>query len=455
MESESAIKIEGVGKMFRLYSSRHDRVKQFAASLLRRIPGIGERRYHREFWALKDVTFDIAPGETVGIVGRNGCGKSTLLQIVCGTLNLTEGSVSSRGRTAALLELGAGFNPQFTGRENVYVNAALLGFKRKEIASRIDAIADFADIGEFFDQPVRMYSSGMYVRLAFSVITHMDADVLIIDEALAVGDAPFAQKCMRFLHDFRKKGTVLFVSHDAQAVAGLCDRVVFLRNGRVDLIGNPGDVLKRYLASIYEDQQVVDGVEKEAAPADPAARAPEWRDMRADLINASSFRNDIEIFTMPPYPRNMHDFGTGDAVISSVRMVDGNGTPYAVVIGGEDVTLEIKCRASRDIENLVVGFSFKNRLGQVLFSDDTSISLNGAFVLAAGKIAKAKFSFRLPWIPAGEYSFDAMVGEMLPDRHVSHHWAHDALLLTAQSSLVRDALMKIPVRDIALTVVEQ
>ena len=209
-----AIRVENLSKCYTLYDAPRDRLKQFVLPRLQRGIGKPSRNYYREFWALKDISFEIRKGETVGIIGRNGSGKSTLLQILCGTLTPNSGTVAINGRVAALLELGAGFNPDFTGRENVYMNGSVLGLTKEQIDARFDEIAAFADIGEFLFQPVKTYSSGMYVRLAFAVIAHVDAEILIIDEALAVGDAFFVQKCMRFLRDFMTRGTVLFASHD-------------------------------------------------------------------------------------------------------------------------------------------------------------------------------------------------------------------------------------------------
>ncbi len=199
-----AIQISKLSKCYEIYDAPRDRLKQFILPVLQRKTGRSPKRYFREFWALRDVSFDVMKGETIGVIGRNGCGKSTLLQMICGTLSPTEGSIRTQGRIAALLELGSGFNPEFTGRENVYLNAAVLGLTRSEIEARFDAITAFAEIGEFIEQPVKTYSSGMMVRLAFAVIAHVDADILIVDEALAVGDAFFTQKCMRFLRQFMK-----------------------------------------------------------------------------------------------------------------------------------------------------------------------------------------------------------------------------------------------------------
>src|SRR5690606_10580997 len=230
MCSDVAISVRNVGKTFRLYKRPQDR-------LLERF---SRKRLFREFHALTDIDFEVQKGETVGIIGRNGSGKSTLLQLICGTLTPSIGEITVNGRVAALLELGAGFNPEFTGRENVFLNATILGLTHEEIEARLDDIFAFADIGDFIDQPVKTYSSGMYVRLAFAVIAHVDADVLIIDEALAVGDALFTQKCMRFLRRFREHGTILFVSHDSHAVTNLCERAVWLRDGHIRRVGKIG-----------------------------------------------------------------------------------------------------------------------------------------------------------------------------------------------------------------------
>ena len=243
MSSDVAISLRGVSKNFHIYACPLDRLKQ---SLFR-----GRRTYYSEVRALEEVSFEVRRGETVGIVGRNGSGKSTLLQCICGTLTPSRGEIAVHGRVAALLELGAGFNPEFSGRENVYVNAALLGMERRDVEARFSGIAAFADIGDFLDRPVKTYSSGMFLRLAFAVMAHVRADILVIDEALAVGDVFFVQKCMRFLQEFRKTGTILFVSHDTSAVLALCERALWLKNGRVEAEGRAKSVCERYLAGIY------------------------------------------------------------------------------------------------------------------------------------------------------------------------------------------------------------
>lgn len=223
-----AIRVETLAKCYQIYDRPHDRLKQFTLPRFQSLMGQKPKQYFREFWALKDVSFQVRRGETIGIIGQNGSGKSTLLQMICGTLAPTSGGIDCRGRIAALLELGSGFNPEFTGRENIYLNAVVLGLTQKEVDEKFDDISAFADIGEFIEHPIKTYSSGMVVRLAFAVMVHVNADILVIDEALAVGDMRFQSKCIAFLRRFVDEGkTLLFVSHDVGAIRALCDRCIY------------------------------------------------------------------------------------------------------------------------------------------------------------------------------------------------------------------------------------
>ncbi|MGE0802554.1 MAG: ABC transporter ATP-binding protein, partial [Lautropia sp.] len=364
MSSDVAIRVRDLSKCYAIYQTPRDRLKQFVLPRLQRLTGRPPRHYFREFWALRDVSFEVRRGETFGIIGRNGSGKSTLLQLICGTLTPTAGQVETFGRVAALLELGAGFNPEFSGRENVYMNAKVLGLTNEQIDRRFDDIRAFADIGEFIDQPVKTYSSGMYVRLAFAVIAHVDADILIIDEALSVGDAYFVQKCMRFLRAFLEHGTLLFVSHDTGAVLNLCQRALLLSGGRLLMDSDPKAVTQRYLADLYrETQEVAAAATPATAPAagasDDGASDEVPRDMRADLINGSHLRNDIEIFRFDPAAES---FGAGAATVESVRLLDSVGRPLTWTVGGESVRLEVAVAASGPLANPIVGFLLKDRL---------------------------------------------------------------------------------------------
>ena len=247
MSSEIAIKVENLSKCYQIYAQPRDRLKQFVLPRLQRIAGKSPKQYFREFWALKDVSFEVKKGETVGIIGRNGSGKSTLLQMICGTLNPTGGTIQTNGRTAALLELGSGFNPEFTGRENVYLNGAVLGLTNDEIDNRFDDIASFADIGDFIEQPVKTYSSGMVVRLAFAVAVNVDPQILVVDEALSVGDELFQRKCYSRIETIKDKGaTIIFVSHSASIINQLCDEAILINHGKILLRGAPRSITKKY-----------------------------------------------------------------------------------------------------------------------------------------------------------------------------------------------------------------
>lgn len=439
-EGGCAIRAQALGKHYQIYESPRDRLKQFVVPRLQRLAGLPPRRYYREFWALQDVSFEIRPGETVGIVGRNGSGKSTLLQIVSGTLHPSCGSVDVNGRVAALLELGSGFNPEFTGRENVYMSGAVLGLSRAEVDERFEAIRAFADIGDFIEQPVKTYSSGMYVRLAFAVIAHADADILVIDEALSVGDAYFVQKCMRFLRGFMERGTLLFCSHDSGAVNNLCDRALLLRNGRLEMAGTPKEVTEHYLADLHGAAPERGRPEPVRPPSRPAAGAP--------AAPAQAAGGELEIFRFGP---DNSGFGAGGARIVEVRFFDLQGAPQAFVTGGEDVVLEIRCEAVEDLLHPIVGFQFKDRLGQVLFAENTLAACRAEDIpVAAGGSFAARFAFRLPLLPVGDYSVTAAVADGTEASHVQQHWIHDALIVRAHASRVSYGLVGLPMSEIAI-----
>jgi len=254
--NDMAIRVSNLGKCYHIYDTPRDRLKQFVLPQLQRLARQPSKQYFREFWALKDVSFEIKKGETVGIIGRNGSGKSTLLQMICGTLNPTSGSIQTNGRIAALLELGSGFNPEFTGRENVYMNAAVLGLSKGEVDERFEEITEFAGIGEFINQPVKTYSSGMTVRLAFAISVCVKPDILIVDEALAVGDAAFQFKCMERLQSLTQSGTtLLFVSHDMSMVKNFCQGAIYLQSGRERAQGSPEEIAELYFMDIRDEQK--------------------------------------------------------------------------------------------------------------------------------------------------------------------------------------------------------
>ena len=449
--NDFAIRVSNLSKCYQIYEAPRDRLKQFVMPRVRCALGKLNKQYFREFWALKDVSFDIKRGETVGIVGRNGSGKSTLLQMICGTLTPTSGSIQTNGRIAALLELGSGFNPEFTGRENVYMNASVLGLTNEEINQRFDDIAAFADIGEFIEQPVKTYSSGMMVRLAFAVIAHVDADILVVDEALAVGDAFFTQKCMRFLRNFMKTGTVLFVSHDTGSIKSLCNYAVWLEKGQVIKEGTPKDVCELYLEAFYEAQQGKGSTTKLRAFKMPDDSLP-IKDQRLEFINTSNLRNDLQVFKFDP---DAASFGKGGAQIHDVRLLDENEHTLAWIVGGEKVILRAMIHACQDLDSPIVGFYVKDRLGQALFGDNTFLSYREQLVhCQEGSELQADFVFYMPLLPSGEYSITIAVANGTQEIHEQHHWIHDAVIFKSESSSVASGLIGIPMLEVKLHTLE-
>ena len=449
MSSENLIiRIDNLCKHFKIYNSPRSRIKQLIYPYIWQLFGQKPKQYFREFWALKNISVDIKKGETVGIIGRNGSGKSTLLQIICGTLSPTSGTVSVRGRIAALLELGSGFNPDFTGRENVYMNATILGLSTVEIDTRFHKIVEFADIGEFIDQPIKTYSSGMLVRLAFAVIAHVDADILIIDEALAVGDAFFTQKCMRFLRQFMKEGTVLFVSHDTSAVTSFCQKVIYLDRGTTRLIGDPKLVTQKYLTELYESQQGPGETNTTLSAENQKVTIEVERDMRLDFINGTKYRNDIEVLKLS---LEANGFGLGGGKIESVQLIDDANRNLSWIVGGEKVKLIISCLAISSLQSPVIGFYVTDRLGQSLFGENSFNFVKQQFYkIEAGEKFCAKFEFFMPILPVGDFAITASLAEGNQSAHVQHHWIHDALLLKSQSTSVSTGLVGIPMLDIRL-----
>jgi lipopolysaccharide transport system ATP-binding protein len=447
--SDLAISASGLWKAYRIFERPQDRLKQAIVPRLASVLGLPRPKYFREFEALRDVTFDVRRGETVGIIGRNGAGKSTLLQILCGTLAPSAGAVNIKGRVAALLELGSGFNPEFTGRENVLLNASVLGLTNDQIRERFDRIAAFADIGDFIERPVKTYSSGMVVRLAFAVISHVDADILVIDEALSVGDAYFTQKCMRFLRSFMQRGTVLFVSHDTGAVLNLCQRAIWLQSGSIKAIGDPKDLIDDYLADYFRSMQGDDEVLGAGLPTATTRDEEEVIDQRMAYINATSLRNDLEVFR---FNAESSEFGLGGAQIVDVGLFSA-GRRINWCVGGELVTLCIRCKARGDLSSPILGFQVKDRLGQTLFSDNTFISYARDPQFArAGRILQAEFTFRMPILPVGDYSVSAAIAEGTQAEHVQHHWMHEALLFKSHSSSVSTGLVGVPMKTVELRV---
>lgn len=434
--NDIAIRVTNLSKRYEIYDAPRDRLKQFVLPRLRRIVGGEGKHYFREFWALRDVSFEIKKGETVGIIGRNGSGKSTLLQMICGTLSPSSGSVETSGRIAALLELGSGFNPEFTGRENVFMNATVLGLSREQIEARFDSIANFAEIGQFIDQPVKNYSSGMYVRLAFSVIAHVDADILVIDEALSVGDIFFQQKCMRFIRKFQEEGgTILFVSHDTATVLNICQRAVMLSpNGQKSAVtGSAESVCKLYLSDHYSAAKANQEFEKKSSRvAEPFLVAPEKpvatftaKHQEKNIFIASSFRNDAD------------SFGEGGVTIVDAGFFGATDERLVNIVGGDATRFVVRIKVNQRICYPAVGLMIKDRLGQFLYTEGTdAVFRQHHLVLEAGALIEAAFHFRMPILIRGKYTINVAVAEGIGDDHVQHHWIHDAVSLESISGPV-------------------
>ncbi len=451
MSSDIAIKVENLSKCYQIYETPRDRLKQFLLPRFQRLSLQQQKQYFREFWALKDVSFEVKKGETVGIIGRNGSGKSTLLQMICGTLNPTSGHVHTNGRIAALLELGSGFNPEFTGRENIYMNGAVFGLSREQIDERFDDIAEFADIGDFIERSTKTFSSGMVVRLAFAVIAHVDADILIVDEALAVGDAFFTQKCMRFLRDFMKTGTVLFVSHDTGSVRSLCSKAVWLEKGNILQQGTSKDICENYLEAFYEAQQGK-STTTQFKTTNCEQLVSNGKDQRQELINASNLRNDIQLFAFDP---DAPSFGKGEARIISTQILDVHGSSLSWIVGGEDVVLRVEAVAFIALDSPIIGFSVKDKLGQSLFGDNTYLSyMNAPICCDEGQRMVAKFSFQMPRLLVGDYSINVAIANGTQQEHIQQHWIHDAIFFKSESTSVSGGLIGIAMHSIQLNVEE-
>lgn len=431
MSSNVAIKVENLSKCYQIYDSPRDRLKQFVVTRLKSLAGQAPKQYFREFWALKDVSFEVKRGETVGIIGRNGSGKSTLLQIICGTLSPTTGNITTHGRIAALLELGSGFNPEFTGRENVYMNAAVLGLSREEVDGRFNDIAAFADIGDFIEQPVKTYSSGMLVRLAFSVIAHVDAEVLVIDEALSVGDVFFSQKCMRFFEDFQASGgTVLFVSHDTTAVMKLCRRAILMSKGQMCQQDTAEAICKTYLEQLYAERTL-------AAPPS-AARLPSSA-IAIAISNAQSLEFSVlrqtpnQIF-VSPFNKDSASMGLGGATIIDAGYFDQNGERLSELATGSRAVFSIILTSDKRIRFPAMGLVLKDRLGQAVFTESTTWAFDGQYgeeklEFIPGDLVRVDFDHIVPILFEGEYAVTVAVAEGYGHDHVQHHLIHDALTL--------------------------
>lgn len=438
MSSEIAIKVENLSKCYQIYDQPRDRLKQFVLPRMQQLIGRPPSQYYREFWALKDVSFDVKKGESVGIIGRNGSGKSTLLQIITGTLAPTSGSTTTNGRIAALLELGSGFNPEFTGRENVYLNGALLGFSTDQINEKFDAIAAFADIGEHLDQPVKTYSSGMLVRLAFAVQVQVEPEILIVDEALAVGDALFQKRCFQRIEKLVSDGTtLLFVSHDQESVRTLTNRALLLNKGRPIEWGLSSEVVLSYRKLLHDEEaayfasltkNLVERAAQAPLPSDPPAAEPDAPVAApANAMPGMGTRSD------------RLSFGDGEVKIIKVETLNDSGQPCSMFYVGERLVIRVTCESFVCINKLNVAVRLRNKEGVKIYSwgtlnqdmanfkkGDNPIFWNRKFV--TGEKFSVTFNFDCT-LGTNLYEIQAAVSEELTPDYTTQrilHWVDEA-----------------------------
>ncbi|MEM7552635.1 MAG: ABC transporter ATP-binding protein [Cyanobacteria bacterium P01_A01_bin.84] len=413
--SEIVISLEDISKCYKRYSRPADRLKEVL---------LPHKSQAQEFWALRDINLEVSRGEHLGIIGRNGSGKSTLLQIIAKTLTPTAGNVHVKGRLSALLELGSGFNPEFTGRQNVFFNGRILGLQEKEIQERFDNIAAFADIGDFMEEPVKSYSSGMFVRLAFAVAIHVEPEILIVDEALAVGDIFFQQKCFQYLEKLRKNGTaILFVTHDTQAIVKLCDRAILLQDGHLINQGKPLEVVDKYTETYYS--QFID---EEASKQNGADLVKDKLEFDLTSISPTSkyfvVPNDfISDFT------DKNRYGSAVGLIDAVSISDVNGKLKSTFFVNEEIVLSVKVNPSPDnLTSLSVGFTLKNRLGEVLIATNTCMLSCPIPEDKLGKIFVCQFKLK-PNIAPNKYTIDFAIAESKQDTKMIYDWVNNALTI--------------------------
>ncbi|HWR52353.1 MAG TPA: ABC transporter ATP-binding protein [Bryobacteraceae bacterium] len=398
----NAVEFQGVSKSYSIYDSPGDRLKELAT--------FNRLRRHRDFWALRDVSFEIGRGDTFCVIGENGAGKSTLLQILAGILAPTHGTVSVHGRVSALLELGSGFNPEFSGRDNVYMNGAILGLSSKQMDSKYRAIEEFAEIGDFIRQPVKTYSSGMVVRLAFAVAIHVDPEILLVDEALSVGDIYFRQRCMRKVHELRSQGiTIVFVSHAIGDVKAVGDRTLWLEGGRVKDLGDTDTVVTRYLAAMTEkDSSYVTTRKQPITRREGRFTAPEVVDR---------------------IPNIDHRHGDGRAEVIGIAVLSAEGRPLHLLEPASRVTVRISVRAKEEIGHPNIGFMLRNHLG-IDFSG-TNTSREGAEVppMLPGDVYTVDFHVEIPELYPAFFSFSPAIADGTHHSYVMCDWIDNAITL--------------------------
>lgn len=419
-----AVHAEHLSKSYRIYPKPSDRLKELLT--------FNRLKFHQDFWALDDVSFETEQGKTIGIIGVNGSGKSTLLQLIAGILQPSRGAVLTEGRVSALLELGSGFNPEFTGRENVFINGALLGLTRGQIEGRLVSIERFAEIGEFFDQPVKTYSSGMFVRLAFAVAINVDPEVLIIDEALAVGDAIFQHRCMHKILELKREGkTIFLVSHDSSAIKKLCDEVILLDGGRMLSRGTPDAMVQQYLELMYarEKRYAMEGSSKSNGGF---SGAKNFFDVPAEAV----------VSTIPNID---HRFGDGRAELLGIEIYGEEGIPKKTFAPAERMSVRISARFKAALEQPIMGFIIRDRLGIDLTATNTEYDECPIGTVRPGEIRTVDFEVLLPRLRPGNYSISPAVADGTAYRHTMCDWIDNAVVFSVETGELIHGLMRFEV----------
>jgi len=403
--TDVAIKVNNVGKCYHIYSRPFDRLKQ---SLWR-----GKKKFYDEFWAFRGGSFKITKGESLGIVGSNGSGKSTLLKMICGILHPTTGDIEVNGRIAALLELGSGFNPEFTGRENIFLSAAILGLNRLKTNALFDEIVDFADIGNFIDQPVKMYSSGMKMRLAFAVALKVSPDILVLDEVLAVGDIRFQQKCMAKIKKFFQTGTVILVSHNLSAITELCSRAIWIESGKILMDDQPKRVTENYMQYMYDG----DIKSKNVAPK-----------INSDSKNNADF-TDFDRSTFIDNNSKLRQFGDNRATITAFRIQSQAGS-NGIVYGGQECEISMIVDAHDNIADPIFGYIVNDQFGRNILGDNTIYLESMIFPLVTGKQYIVNFCLEAwPNLLDAQYSLSLAIATGNIEDHKICNFVHDALVV--------------------------
>ncbi|WP_028543998.1 ABC transporter ATP-binding protein [Paenibacillus taiwanensis] len=394
---DCSISIRNLCKIYKMYDKNVDRFKEVINPF--------KHKYHREFTAVNDVSFDVKKNECLGIIGKNGSGKSTLLKMVTGVLTPTFGNIEVEGKISALLELGAGFNPEFTGIENVYLNGTLMGYSKRDMDAKLNDILDFADIGDFVFQPVKTYSSGMFVRLAFAVAINVEPDILIVDEALSVGDIRFQQKCYRKIEALKSKATIIFVTHDMTVINKYCDRVIWINEGKLIEEGTPLEVSKKYQAyMIGADISTLTFTNQKAADEN-------------EKIIVEDFSEQLDVM------------GDDKALITGMTLYDdASGLKTTVIEPLQEIKLRIKVNVFSLIKNAIVGFTIKDRLGNIITQTNSFVLGQGIEDLEGGKTYIFGFNFKFPHLNHGQYTISPAVASGTQEEHIQHSWVHDALV---------------------------